>query len=131
METFCINYLGFRILIEDMQLCFNIYNKTNRLLCQEYKNSIWYWYLTMAIFFGLSKAIFRPMYIHKSYNQCVPEFTFYLCTLAWICSKERPKHVAIVRYQYHVLLLLSSWNKLFVLSDFVVFTRIVYKRLKI
>jgi hypothetical protein len=29
--------------------------------------------------------------------------------------QDRPKHVATVRYQYHILLLCSWWNKLFVL----------------
>ena len=39
----------------------------------------------------------------------------YLCMLVWKRSTERPKHVARVRYQYHILLLFSWHNKLFVL----------------
>ena len=42
------------ILIEDIPFCFNTQNITNRLFCQEHSNSIWYWYLTMATFCGLS-----------------------------------------------------------------------------
>ena len=52
-------------------------------------------------------TIFRPTYIRQRYNQCVPECTFYLRKLAWMWSKERPKHVDIVRYQYHILFF--SW----------------------
>ena len=41
--------------------------------------------------------------------------TLYLYKLAWRLSKERPKHVAIVRYQYYILMLCSRRNKLFAL----------------
>jgi len=66
------------------------HNKTNSLFHQEHNSSIWYCYLC-------------TMGSHS---------TFYLCTLAWRWSKERPKHVAIVRYQYHILLLCPWLNKL-------------------
>jgi hypothetical protein len=111
---------------------FNIHNKTNRLFCHEHNNNIYdidiLQWQHISVF---PKTIFRPTYTRKRYNQCVHECTFYLCTLAWIWSKERRKHVAIVRYQYHVLLLWSWWNKPFILWDFVVFTKIVYNWLKI
>ena len=42
------------------------------------------------------------------------DYAFYLRTLAWRCSKERPKHIGMVKYQY-ILLLFSRQNKLFVL----------------
>jgi hypothetical protein len=54
---------------------------------------------------------FKPTYAGKRYQSVR---TFHLSTMAWRWSKDRPQHVATVRYRYHIMLC-SGRNKLFVL----------------
>jgi hypothetical protein len=89
-------------------LYLNTRNKTKYLFSQDHNNSIWYWYLTVATCFGISLDHFQA-------NVKRTDFAFQISGSAWRWSNEIPKHIAIVRYQHHILLLCSWRNKLFVL----------------
>ena len=79
----------------------------------------------MATWFGVSldnlQTNIQRWKVHLLSIYGIPQYIvltdcgFYLCTLTRRWSKERPKHVVTESYNYHVLLLCSGRNRLFVL----------------
>ena len=67
------------ILIEDIRLCFNTYNKTICLLRQKHNNSIWYLYITMTTVIYQYHILFHCLTVHfNSLNLIHQQIHFYI-----------------------------------------------------